>query len=94
MSYGIWRNCEGYSDPTAGKAMSNILAKERSDRRKAKRRESRRLRKEAVNRLAENTENKEVASDDDQGVPRTSVSTGSADQQQTGAGVIAPGSDN
>ena len=48
MSYGIWRNCEGYSDPTAGKAMSNILAKERSDRRKAIRRRNRRLRKEAA----------------------------------------------
>lgn len=81
MSYGIWRNCEGYSDPTAGKAMSNILAKERSDRRKAKRRENRRLRKEAANRLAENTENKEVVSNDSKGVPGTSVSTGSADQQ-------------
>ena len=25
MSYGIYRNNEGYSDPTAGAAMSNIL---------------------------------------------------------------------
>ena len=81
MSYGIWRNCEGYSDPTAGKAMSNILAKERSDRRKAKRRENRRLRKEAANRLAENTANKEVASNDSQGIFGASVSPGSADQQ-------------
>ena len=81
MSYGIWRNCEGYSDPTAGKAMSNILAKERSDRRKAKRREIRRLRKEAANRLAKNVGDKEVVSNDSQGVPGTSVSTGSADQQ-------------
>ena len=81
MSYGIWRNCEGYSDPTAGKAMSNILTKERSDRRKAKRREIRRLRKEAANRLAKNVGDKEVVSNDSQGVPGTSVSTGSADQQ-------------
>lgn len=81
MSYGIWRNCEGYSDPTAGKAMSNILAKERSDRRKAKRRENRRLRKEAANRLAENTADKEVAPNDGQGVPGTSISTGSTNQQ-------------
>ena len=81
MSYGIWRNCEGYSDPTAGKAMSNILAKERSDRRKAKRREIRRLRKEAANRLAKSVGDKEVVSNDSQGVPGTSVSTGSADQQ-------------
>lgn len=81
MSYGIWRNCEGYSDPTAGKAMSNILAKERCDRRKAKRREIRRLRKEAANRLAKNVGDKEVVSNDSQGVPGTSVSTGSADQQ-------------
>jgi len=66
MSYGIYRNCEGYSDPTAGAAMSNILRKERSDRRKAIRRRNRRLRKEAAARLeADTTETpKEVKSND------------------------------
>ena len=82
MSYGIWRNNEGYSDPTAGAAMSNILAKERSDRRKAKRRENRRLRKEAANKLAGNTEDKEEMPNDSQGVSRTGLSVGSENQQQ------------
>ena len=60
MSYGIWRNNEGYSDPTAGAAMSNIIRKERSDRRKAIRRQNRRLRKQAAYRLDKNTaENRE-----------------------------------
>ncbi|MBE6926884.1 MAG: hypothetical protein E7467_00095 [Ruminococcaceae bacterium] len=53
MSYGIYRNCEGYSDPTAGAAMSNILRKERSQRRKAIRRKNRRLRKEAADKLTQ-----------------------------------------
>lgn len=82
MSYGIWRNNEGYSDPTAGAAMSNILAKERSDRRKAKRRENRRLRKEAANKLAGNTEDKEEMPNDSQGVSGTGLSVGSENQQQ------------
>lgn len=81
MSYGIWRNNEGYSDPTAGAAMSNILAKERSDRRKAKRRENRRLRKEAANRLARNTETKEERPNDSQGVSGAGLSVGSENQQ-------------
>ena len=80
MSYGIWRNCEGYSDPTAGKAMSSILAKERSDRRKAIRRRNRRLRKEAAENLIRNQElEKEAVTNDDEGISRTSVSVGSAD---------------
>ena len=29
MRYGIYRNNEGYSDPTAGAAMSNILREQR-----------------------------------------------------------------
>lgn len=65
MSYGIYRNCEGYSDPTAGAAMSNILRKERSDRRKVKRRENRRLRKQANDRLNENTAEKPVEEEAD-----------------------------
>ncbi len=31
----FYRNTEGYFDPTAGEALSNIRKKERSDRRKA-----------------------------------------------------------
>lgn len=65
MSYGIYRNCEGYSDPTAGAAMSNILRKERSDRRKVKRRENRRLRKQANDRQNENTAEKPVKEEAD-----------------------------
>jgi len=34
MSYGIYRNCEGYSDPTAGVAMSNIIRDERKQKKK------------------------------------------------------------
>lgn len=67
MSYGIWRNNEGYSDPTAGAALSSIIRKERSDRRKAIRRRNRRLRKEAADRLAENAADiaeKEAAKND------------------------------
>lgn len=67
MSYGIWRNNEGYSDPTAGAAMSSIICKERSDRRKAIRHRNRRMRKEAADRLEEKTAEtaeKEVAEND------------------------------
>ncbi len=35
----FYRNTEGYFDPTAGEALSNIRKKERSDRRKASRRQ-------------------------------------------------------
>ena len=41
MRYGIYRNSEGYSDPTAGVAMSNILRDERKKRRKASRQHKR-----------------------------------------------------
>lgn len=41
MRYGIYRNSEGYSDPTAGAAMSNILRDERKKRRKASRKHKR-----------------------------------------------------
>ncbi len=44
----FYRNTEGYYDPTAGQALSNIRKKERSDRRKAIRRRNRqKLREEA-----------------------------------------------
>ena len=41
MRYGIYRNSEGYSDLTAGVAMSNILRDERKKRRKASRQNKR-----------------------------------------------------
>lgn len=37
MSYGIYRNNEGYSDPTAGAAMSNILRDQKRSLREASR---------------------------------------------------------
>lgn len=47
-------NSEGYPDPTAGKALSNISRKERSDRRRQKRKRS------AVKK-DENTRNRPVS---------------------------------
>lgn len=51
MKYGIYRNCEGYYDPTAGTAMSSIMRKERSDRRKVTRKKNREIRKQTAKRL-------------------------------------------
>lgn len=51
MGYGIYRNNEGYYDPTAGAAMSSVLRKERSDRRKAKRKKNREIRKQTAEKL-------------------------------------------
>ena len=51
MGYGIYRNNEGYYYPTAGAAMSSILRKERSDRRKAIRKKNRAIRKQAAEKL-------------------------------------------
>ena len=51
MGYGIYRNNEGYYDPTAGAAMSSILRKERSYRRKAIRKKNRAIRKQAAEKL-------------------------------------------
>lgn len=51
MGYGIYRNNEGYYDPTAGAAMSSILRKERSDRRKATRKKNREIRKQTAEKL-------------------------------------------
>lgn len=50
---GYYHNSEGYFDPTAGKALSNIRRKERSDRRKAIRRQNREKRNAEVYRRAE-----------------------------------------
>ena len=51
MGYGIYRNNEGYFDPTAGAAMSSIMKKERSDRRKAIRKKNREIRKQKAQKL-------------------------------------------
>lgn len=51
MGYGIYRNNEGYYDPTAGAAMSSVLRKERSDRRKATRKKNREIRKQTAEKL-------------------------------------------
>ena len=51
MGYGIYRNNEGYYDPTAGAAMSSVLRKERSDRRKATRKKNREIRKRTAEKL-------------------------------------------
>jgi len=48
-----YKNSEGYSDPTAGEAISNIMRaskrKARSDRRKAQRKQNRQIRKQEMN---------------------------------------------
>ena len=51
MGYGIYRNNEGYDAPTACAAMSSILRKERSDRRKATRKKNREIRKQTAEKL-------------------------------------------
>lgn len=51
MKHGIYYNSEGYFDPTAGAAMSRILRKERSDRRKAIRKKNRTIRKQKAQKL-------------------------------------------
>lgn len=56
MGYGIYRNNEGYYDPTAGAAMSSILRKERSDRRKAIRKKNRAIRKQTAEKLKRQSE--------------------------------------
>jgi len=64
MGYGIYRNNEGYYDPTAGAAMSSILRKERSDRRKAIRKKNRAIRKQAAEKLKQQpTTGKETKND-------------------------------
>lgn len=49
----FYRNSEGYSDPTAGAALSNIRKKERSDRRKAIRKRNRQIRRQEVSKNVE-----------------------------------------
>ena len=46
----LYKNSEGYSDPTAGAALSNIRKKERSDRRKAIRKRNRQTRGKEVSK--------------------------------------------
>ena len=52
----LYYNHEGYFDPTAGKALSNILRKERSDRRKEKRKQAAALKKQTVPKTVESDE--------------------------------------
>ena len=47
MSNNIYRNSEGYFDPTAGAALAGCDRKEKSDRRKAARKANARVRKQA-----------------------------------------------
>ena len=49
----FYRNTEGYFDPTAGEALSNISRKERSDRRKAIRKRNRQLRRQEASKNVE-----------------------------------------
>lgn len=49
----FYKNSEGYSDPTAGAALSNIRKKERSDRRKAIRKRNRQIRRQEVSKNVE-----------------------------------------
>jgi CRISPR/Cas system Type II protein with McrA/HNH and RuvC-like nuclease domain len=49
----FYRNTEGYFDPTAGEALSNISRKERSDRRKAIRKRNRLLRRQEASKNVE-----------------------------------------
>ena len=49
----LYKNSEGYSDPTAGAALSNIRKKERSDRRKAIRKRNRQTRGKEVSKNVE-----------------------------------------
>ena len=51
MSYGIYRNNEGYSDPTAGAAMSNILRDQKRSLREASRKLHGKERRRANRRL-------------------------------------------
>ena len=49
----FYKNSEGYSDPTAGAALSNIRRKERSDRRKAIRKRNRQIRGQEASKNVE-----------------------------------------
>lgn len=49
----FYRNNEGYFDPTAGAALSNIRKKENSDRRKTIRKQNRRNRRREMSKNVE-----------------------------------------
>ena len=51
MSYGIYRNSEGYSDPTAGAAMSNILRNQNQQKKAVGKKPRSRERQRANRRL-------------------------------------------
>ena len=63
MRYGIYRNNEGYSDPTAGAAMRNILRDERKKFRRASEKHKRQLQKIKQQKLEKVS--KEVAPNDE-----------------------------
>ena len=52
----IYRNAEGYPDPTAGAAISNLTRKERSERRKQQRKKNAALKKQLVSKTVESDE--------------------------------------
>ena len=63
MRYGIYRNSEGYSDPTAGAAMRNILRDERKKRRRTSEKHKRQLQQTKSQKTEPVT--KEAVSNDD-----------------------------
>ena len=63
MRYGIYRNNEGYSDPTAGAAMRNILRDERKKRRRTSEKHKRQLQQTKSQKTESVT--KEAVSNDD-----------------------------
>ena len=63
MRYGIYRNNEGYSDPTAGAAMRNILRDERKKRRRTSEKHKRQLQQTKSQKTEPAT--KEAVSNDD-----------------------------
>ena len=63
MRYGIYRNNEGYSDPTAGAAMRNILRDERKKRCRTSEKHKRQLQQTKSQKTEPVT--KEAVSNDD-----------------------------
>ena len=64
MRYGLYRNHEGYPDPTAGAAMSNILLEERRKRCRAAQERKQQVQKVSTTLQKTETVVKEVASHD------------------------------
>ena len=93
MSYGIYRNCEGYSDPTAGAAIRSILREERRQRREAARRRGSRIQNMPEIRKPDG-KGKENVPHDRERILRPSLSAGSAHQQQAVTGPLPSGADH